>query len=300
VKAATLMANSDGSFRNLNDIATYVYSNALLTATGVLNGQQVSIEDWSAASEFCTGKKIVSPCDTLTKTTGPLSPKCLSYLWNNEGASKPIGATYSLWSMASSLFPNTNDQTPQFCRTTGTMSPMSPNGTENSRAINYWQNQGGVEDVKSKMNMIHQMANHPANFDDSTRSHYISQCYGPISLAPPATQNMNTDGCLYPSGTDSGVMCKRKRATKVVKSVTVRQNCDRTSGWAKEIKGTGTYRAGSGFPSDASYIIVPAGVTAILRSQQWGWPSQTVVGPGEFNFCSRSGFNDNVAEITIS
>jgi hypothetical protein len=74
-------------------------------------------------------------------------------------------------------------------------------------------------------------------------------------------------------------------------SLTVRlgQNCDNHSGWQKEI-GVGDWSAGSGFPGDASYITVPAGLTAKLTNA--GGTDQVVKGPGEFNFCSRRGFND--------
>jgi hypothetical protein len=82
-------------------------------------------------------------------------------------------------------------------------------------------------------------------------------------------------------------------------SLTVRlgQNCDNHSGWQKEL-GVGDWSAGSGFPGDASYITVPAGLTAKLTNA--GGTDQVVKGPGEFNFCSRGGFNDSVKKISIS
>ena len=205
-KAAMIMTNSDGSFRTIDTISNYVYSQALLAATGISGGQQATIESWSAASVFCNGKSITSPCDTVKKTSGPLTKECLSYLWNNQGASKPLGATYSMWSMATSLFSNKKSQDPQFCRTTGTMSPLLPNGQQNTPAINYWQQQGGVDNVKSKMNDIHQSANYQGTMDDAKRSQYISQCYGPISIAPQLLAATST-GCQYPSSSDAKGLC---------------------------------------------------------------------------------------------
>jgi len=52
-----------------------------------------------------------------------------------------------------------------------------------------------------------------------------------------------------------------------------------------------------GFPTDASYITVPKGLTAYL-SDRTGIPME-VVGPGELNFCNIAGFNDGVLGIVI-
>jgi len=79
-------------------------------------------------------------------------------------------------------------------------------------------------------------------------------------------------------------------------TVRLGQNCDNYSGWQKEI-GIGNWTAGSGFPGDASFITVPAGLTASLKA---GNNVHVVVGPGEFNFCSKNGFNDNVSNITVT
>ena len=80
-------------------------------------------------------------------------------------------------------------------------------------------------------------------------------------------------------------------------SVRLGQNCDSSSGWQKEV-GVGDWSAGSGFPGDASYITVPEGLTAKLTNA--GGQTHVVTGPGEFNFCSKSGFNDNVRNIIVT
>jgi hypothetical protein len=79
-------------------------------------------------------------------------------------------------------------------------------------------------------------------------------------------------------------------------TVTLGQHCARGAGWQKEL-GMGTWSAGSGFPGDASYITVPAELNAKLTNN--GGQVQVVIGPGEFNFCSRGGFNDGVVKIEV-
>lgn len=170
-----LMMNPDGSQASLADIANTVYEMAVMTATGMRNGQKLELEEWSDASEMCTGRKITSPCDTPTKDTGPLSVDCLKYMWNNDGFKKPFGATYQTSSNAHSKA-QVGDMN-QFCQRSGTMSPTKEDGGDNTVAIAYWQNQGGVERVRGMMSEIHRIANSDA--PDSIKKDAILQCYGP-------------------------------------------------------------------------------------------------------------------------
>jgi hypothetical protein len=187
--SSALMTKGDGSYRSLNDIAAFVYANAIGSSTGVgANGAKLSITEWSKASEFCTGKSIRSPCDTDAKASGPLSTDCLSYLWNNGGGKMdaagkvdPSLATYSVGSLASSLFPT--DTAPRFCQASGSLSPIDSNGGVNKKSVDYWKTQGGVEAVKKKMANIHAMAN-SVGLKDSERLPYLTQCYGMTKLAP--------------------------------------------------------------------------------------------------------------------
>jgi len=80
-------------------------------------------------------------------------------------------------------------------------------------------------------------------------------------------------------------------------TVRLGQNCDNHSGWQKNI-GLGDWLADSDFPNDASYITVPKGLTATLINA--GGQSQVVRGPGEFSFCSRPGFNDEVRQMKVA
>lgn len=289
-KSGSLMMNADGNPRSLDDIASYIYSQAILTATGLVNGANVETDVWNSASMFCTGNTVSSPCDTSTKTSGPLTKECLNYLWLNKGASTPLGATYSAWSNATSLF--STGTNPQYCTPAGTLSPVKSNGRANMQAINFWKTKGGVASVKTQMNALHQNANTQGTMSDSDRSRYMTQCYGPTVLAPLAT--VSTTSCPYPTGSDSRGMC----GPPVEVYATVRQHCDATSGWARNISGAGTFQSGAGFPRDTSYIVVPAGVKAVLTNRQG--VIETVLGPRDFNFCSRGGFNDNVMRIDLS
>jgi hypothetical protein len=186
--AATLMAAKDGSFLSLNAIADFIYNKALITSTGVdENGKLQPMKEWSEASVFCTGREITSPCDTPDKNKGPLSPACIIHLWNNQSSKKtwqgkddPIGPTYSP-SNAVSLFKE--GTVPRSCQTTGTLSPVDPNGKNNRAVIRYWQRQGGVANVKRVMSDLHRAANAQMVADDRLAP-YFQQCYGDVPFAP--------------------------------------------------------------------------------------------------------------------
>ena len=204
VKAGALMTGDNGNARSLDDIARYIYSKATLTATGLINGVDATIGDWDVASKFCTGKPITSPCDTSTKNTGPLTKECLNYLWLNQGASNPLGATYSAWSRATSLFKTGSNS--RYCTAAGTLSPLKADGTDNAPAIAMWQRKGGVARVKAAMNTLHQNANaQDSSMSDSDRATYMSQCYGPTVIAPLAT--VINSACPYPIGSDTQGLC---------------------------------------------------------------------------------------------
>ena len=196
--AAMLMSNPDGSMRSLNDIASYVYSQALITSTGLdAYGNQQSIMDWSTASVFCTGNPITSPCDTANSATGPLSSQCIAYLWNNQGShslsngrANHIGATYN---GGTSLF--SSGSVKRGCQVTGTLSPINQDGTTNQANFAYWSNKGGVQDVKAAMSQLQESAT-AKGVSNVDRILPFKQCYGdmvfnrnvittPVSLTTP-------------------------------------------------------------------------------------------------------------------
>jgi hypothetical protein len=207
------MLDANGKPRSLDEIANFIYPIALISATGVsISGEKQTIKDWSAASVFCTGKEILTPCDTYGKDTGPLSDDCLAYLWDNMGSLNSLGGTYSGISMAKSLFNSGNtNQNSRFCQRSGTMSPIDMNGKKNSVALAYWKKGGGVSAVKAAMKEIHDMANNDDYVMDEDRGPYISQCYGDIPMAPrPGPVKASDNGaCPYPNGTDKKGLCTK-------------------------------------------------------------------------------------------
>jgi hypothetical protein len=195
--AALLMANPNGSFRSTNDIANFVYNQALITSTGVdANGKKQSTARWSDVSVSCTGAPtaIASPCDNV-KNGGIPSPECIAYLWKNQGESKPTGATYTGYgSSLSEGFINA-----EYCKTDGTLSPVDSNGNIKPEVIAWWQTKGDINKVKSIMSNIYGSANAQNNPDD-IRLEYIQQCYGPVALASqPIKAPPQMDKCPSPT-----------------------------------------------------------------------------------------------------
>ena len=204
-KGAALMINSDGTFRNISDIADSIYQAAMSTATGLgADGNQLELSEWSNVSKFCTGVTINSPCDA-NAANGPLSPDCIIYLWDNKGENKITGATYSLTSLARSLF--SAGRINRFCTRQGTKAPINVNNVKNQANIDYWMAFGGVDAVKREMSKLHNDANTSLTNED-TKAPSILECYGIVpnprvsytssfvsdttvqSLPPPPTPNL--------------------------------------------------------------------------------------------------------------
>uniref|UniRef100_A0A6C0ANR7 Uncharacterized protein n=1 Tax=viral metagenome TaxID=1070528 RepID=A0A6C0ANR7_9ZZZZ len=178
-----LMSNSDGSFRNINEIADLIYNKAIITSTGIdQDGQKKTLTDWSDASVFCTGVEITSPCEGTTKETGPLSAECIIFMWKNLGASNSFGPTYTGYGTS---LPNSGT-TPQYCQATGTLSPVDANGGIKQGIVEWWQTKGGVSNVRKIMSDLYGAANAQVSTDNE-RLPYIIQCYGQLSLAPRQT-----------------------------------------------------------------------------------------------------------------
>jgi len=106
--------------------------------------------------------------------------------------------------------------------------------------------------------------------------------------------------CGTNSETEPVPVIQRGNVTQNVQqpvSAVLGQHCGRGQGWQRPLKGKGSFQARSDFPWDSSYITVMPGNTATVFGKH-GW-TQVVRGPGAFNFCSRSGFNDSVHRIDI-
>ena len=203
-KAAALMINSSGTARTMNEIIDTVYQAAVSTATGLdAAGNQLTLADWSKASLFCTGVAINSPCDA-NAISGPLSSDCIVYLWDNEGENKIAGATYSLSSLARSLF--SSGRTDRFCTRNGSKAPKDLNDQENAVNMAYWKAKGGVAAVKAAMSDLHVAANTSLTNED-TKAPSILQCYGIVPDARPTYTSKYT-GFSGPSKLSSNTILK--------------------------------------------------------------------------------------------
>jgi len=131
---------------------------------------------WSAASVFCTGVPINSPCDALDED-GKLTDDCIVYLWDNQGENKIPKNTYSLTSFARSLFDTGTIN--RFCTRDGTYSPMDSSNKPNLKNLEYWKNQGNgtVNAVKAAMSQLHLDANTNLTREDA-KAPFVKQCYG--------------------------------------------------------------------------------------------------------------------------
>ena len=185
--ATKLMTTKDGSFLTINDISETVYNSALISSTGVDKaGVKRQMKEQSEASVFCTGNEITSPCDTANKGSGPLTPDCIIYLWNNQGSKKlwtgktdPIGPTYYTSESVSEF---SDSGIARGCQATGTLSPIDAKGNRKKDVIQFWQKQGGVDAVKKKMADLHRAANAQKVADDQLAP-YFKQCYGDVPFA---------------------------------------------------------------------------------------------------------------------
>lgn len=193
-RAKVLMTGPNGKLLNVSEIAGRVYNASQESYSGQRAGQKMTLSDWDTSSRFCTGKRILSPCDGDDKVNGPLSTECLNYLWQNKGAtdSRPgsLGPTYTNALRTSSLSGNAS----QYCTAAGNMAPIGANGQPNQSAIAAANKSSGVNGVKQFYNQIHLKAN-DNSLPDAARKEALQQCYGVDLLPPPS----NT---LGPGATD--------------------------------------------------------------------------------------------------
>ena len=215
-RATALLTDPSGNPRSLDDIAAYIYEAALITSTGVnMAGQQQDIPTWSASSVFCNGTEIVSPCDTATLATGPLSAQCIRFLWKNQGSTllpnggaNPIGATYDepTSPVHRSLFSSGIVQ--RGCVSSGTLSPENPNGTSNMDNIRFWQAKGGLNNVKLAMRELHNTAN-ADGVNDNNRRGPFQQCYGNLTSFAEGFTSIPTFAAVLPTPCETNLITIR-------------------------------------------------------------------------------------------
>jgi len=116
---------------------------------------------------------------------------------------------------------------------------------------------------------------------------------GPNSFAPQTILHFNKNQwSRYSPGTSPPVV------SPPLSPVTINENCG-GSGWSRQLTGPKVFNSGADYPSDVSYIQVPAGVTVVIS---YNGRSFTIVGPNNFNACGGSGdwyFNDKMSTIDV-
>jgi hypothetical protein len=172
--ARKILFDTKGAPRSLTDIGNFLYDMNVRAATGKdSTGKSLSISDWNFASMFCTGTIIESACDGDNKESGPLSRECLIYLYNNEGAGKREGPTYTSAPLTLSL----NKELTQalYCRPEGRLNPSTDEGFKRGRAA------GGVNAVKQLYDKAHATAMDNKLSNDA-RKDAILDCFGDTLL----------------------------------------------------------------------------------------------------------------------
>lgn len=170
---ATKLRIVGGQPQTLAAITQRVYNASIEAATGRrVDGSKLSVAEWDEVSQFCTGRKISTPCDGYDKEKGPLGDECITYLFQNGGKGKEEGATYRLTEQHESL----RGRMPQQCIAAGTASPYTEPGMAAAKR------QGGVKAVQSYFDKIHRQAN-DNTLRDGDRAEAVKQCYG-VNFVP--------------------------------------------------------------------------------------------------------------------
>lgn len=236
---ATALMTRGGQALKIGQIAGQVYQDSLSSYSGrSASGAKLSLDQWNTVSRTCTGKQILSPCDLDDKANGPLSSECLSYLWQNMGATdkRPgsTGPTYSNTEATASLAGTKN----QFCTPKGTMAPINASGQLNQQAFQTAQKQGGVQKVKAFYDTIHKRAN-DNRLKDSERQQAIQQCYG-VDLQPLASNRSSN----LPINVKDGLPSTLTNASGRTKTTFKQENYPAMdwSKWTRAVNVLGPYR----------------------------------------------------------
>jgi hypothetical protein len=209
--AATLAAlnkDSTGRGRQLGEIAGIIYDKAVEATTGVsVAGRTLALPQWNDASMFALGIQVTSPCDAV-QITGTMTNECLKDLWQNKGAGKRTGATYTSPISRTSLTGSKD----QFCTSGGLLSPYAPDGTLHQEAITRANAAGGsIGDVKKLYDLTHKRANDNSLSDNDRRS-AIEDCYG-IGL------NMATPAAPAATLTDDALMRTKRQLDEIYQNI---------------------------------------------------------------------------------
>lgn len=177
-----LNVDENGRPRNLNSIYDYL--------AGIASKDLVE----EVPTKLCSGRTIESPCDAfannpnLPMRTTPGARKCLSFLYNNEGLKKPLGATYS----ASTGYINKmNNMNNLFCLPSGLLNPDTSEAAYQTLA-SIADNPNGYTDTSGKRSLrldaVKAFLNDRLNLAINTsidantnvdRKQAIRDCFGP-------------------------------------------------------------------------------------------------------------------------
>lgn len=177
---ATQLRFVNGKPQTLGEISDRIYKASQTASTGrSADGAKLGIEDWDAISRFCTGKRITTPCSGYDMVNGPLGDECIQYLFENRGAAKEEGQTYTVGQRHETL----SSRGP-FCTRDGTAAPYTP------VALDYARAQGGVESVKAYFDGIQRRAV-DNTLTDNERASAVKKCYGVNFATAPIAEIAN-------------------------------------------------------------------------------------------------------------
>lgn len=176
-----------GKMLSLDDIMDQLIVKITAAITGKqANGTQMDVLEWNELSMWALGVPIKSPCDGAQKDAGPLSKKCLAYLYENRGSTSHVGSTYTLpaGQVASTKgskegFENVTDDASTYSYPNAPLDPQTATG------LSLGQGLGGVEAVKTRYDEINRRANDNTKMN-AERAMDVKQVYGVDLPAPSA------------------------------------------------------------------------------------------------------------------
>jgi hypothetical protein len=130
-------------------------------------GIPLSIPDWNAASMYATGVPINTPCDGPGGQQ-PLSQRCASYLYTNQGATSRIGPTYSL---PASMYASQKEAFETYNY------PLAPADPKTSGGLGGSKKAENINELKNAYDYINRTANDNSLKNDQ-RSAAINSAFG--------------------------------------------------------------------------------------------------------------------------
>jgi Extracellular link domain len=195
-KADALQKDPNSNPLTIDDIMDQLSIKMNKAITGVdSNGVELSISEWNDLSMWGLGIPIESPCDGINKDSGPLSQRCLSYLYRNKGTTSHIGSTYTMSSKNSSMkegFADPESKANRYNYPDTELDPKTQSG------LNKATNLGGVNAVKQTYDTINRIANDNTK-SNSERSKEIKQAYG-VQLNPPSSNEIKGSEQVFAVG----------------------------------------------------------------------------------------------------